>query len=50
VGLYVVYAATTNDAAGTYTVDDYGHGGKAGSGAVAGEDPKGFGLGLTYDF
>lgn len=50
VGMYVVYAATTNDAAGTYTVDDYGHGGKAGSGAIPGEDPKGFGVGLTYDF
>jgi hypothetical protein len=48
--LYVVYAATTNDAAGTYTVDDYGHGGKAGGLAVAGEDPKGFGIGLTYNF
>lgn len=50
VGMYAVYAATTNDATGTYTVDDYGHGGKAGSGAIPGEDPKGFGIGLTYDF
>jgi len=50
VGMYVVYAATSNDAAGTYTVDDWGHGGKAGGGAIPGEDPKGFGVGLTYNF
>lgn len=50
VGMYVVYAATSNDAAGTYSVDDYGHGGKAGGLAVAGEDPSGFGIGLAYNF
>ena len=50
VDMYVVYAATTNDTTGTYTVDDYGHGGKAGGLAVPGEDPKGFGVGLTYNF
>lgn len=56
VDMYVVYAATSNDAAGTYTVDNYGHGGKAGTGggttswAVPGEDPKGFGISLTYNF
>jgi predicted porin len=50
VGMYVVYAATSNDANGTYTVDDWGHGGKAGGGAIPGEDPKGFGVGLTYNF
>ncbi len=56
VDVYVVYAATSNDAGAKYTVDNYGHGGKAGTGtgttswAVAGEDPKGFGVGLTYNF
>ena len=52
VDMYVVYAATSNDAAGTYTVDNWGHGGKAGGLAAVGggEDPKGFGIGLTYNF
>ena len=54
VGMYLVYAATTNEgdsiSGGTYTVDNYGHGGKAGGLAVPGEDPKGFGIGLTYNF
>jgi len=54
VGMYLVYAATTNDGnsttGGTYTVDDWGHGGKAGGLAAPGEDPKGFGIGLTYNF
>ncbi len=50
VDVYVVYAATSNDANGTYTVDNWGHGGKAGGGAISGEDPKGFGVGLTYNF
>lgn len=48
--MYVVYAKTDNDAAATFTADNYGHGGKAGGLAVAGEDPKGFGIGLSYNF
>lgn len=49
VGVYAVYAATSNDAGGTYTVDNWGHGGRSGLPAP-GEDPKGFGIGLTYNF
>lgn len=48
--MYVVYARTTNEAAAAFTVDNYGHGGKAGGLAVAGEDPTGFGVGLSYNF
>lgn len=48
--MYVVYAKTNNEAAATFTADNYGHGGKAGGLAVAGEDPSGFGVGLSYNF
>ncbi|MBI4938758.1 MAG: porin [Nitrosomonadales bacterium] len=48
--MYVVYAKTTNEANARFAVDNYGHGGKAGGLAVAGEDPAGFGIGLTYNF
>lgn len=48
--LYVVYAKTDNDIAAAFTADNYGHGGKAGGLAVAGEDPRGFGVGLSYNF
>ncbi len=48
--MYVVYAKTTNEAAAAFTADNYGHGGKAGGLAVAGEDPRGFGVGLSYNF
>ncbi len=48
--LYVVYARTDNDTGAAFTADNYGHGGKAGGLAIAGEDPKGFGIGLSYNF
>lgn len=48
--MYVVYAKTTNKANAAFTVDNYGHGGKAGGMAVAGEDPSAFGIGLSYNF
>ncbi|MBI5659725.1 MAG: porin [Nitrosomonadales bacterium] len=48
--MYVVYAKTTNETNAGFTADNYGHGGKAGGLAVAGEDPAGFGIGLTYNF
>ncbi len=50
VDVYVVYARTDNDAKAAFSVDDYGHGGKAGGYAVAGEDPKGFSIGMSYNF
>jgi len=48
-GMYVVYAQTTNDAAGTFAVDGWGHNTQS-AGMAAGNDPKGFGVGLTYNF
>lgn len=48
--MYVVYAKTKNETAAAFTVDNYGHGGKTGGMAVPGEDPAGFGIGLTYNF
>ncbi len=48
--MYVVYAKTTNETNAKFSVDNYGHGGKAGGLAVAGEDPSGFSIGLTYNF
>jgi len=47
-GLYVAYAVVKNDNAAKYVVDNYGHGGK--SNPVAGEDPSGLSVGITYDF
>lgn len=47
--MYVVYAQTTNDATGTFTVDNWGHNNAAGA-TVAGNDPKGLGVGLSYNF
>lgn len=47
--LYVVYAKVSNDAGGTYTMDGWGHQSRTG-GLVAGEDPSGFGVGLTHNF
>jgi predicted porin len=49
-GMYVVYAKTTNETNAKFAVDNYGHGGKAGTLAVIGEDPSAFGIGLTYSF
>jgi len=48
-GMYVVYAATTNDKAGTFGMDNWGHNSQS-AGMAAGNDPKGFGIGLTYNF
>lgn len=49
-GMYVVYAKTKNDTAGAlYTVNGWGHQAQNGAPA-AGEDPKGFGVGLTHNF
>jgi len=47
--MYVVYAQTTNDAAGAFTVDNWGHNSQS-TGMAAGNDPKGFGVGLSYNF
>jgi predicted porin len=47
--IYAVYAKVSNDAGGTYTMDGWGHQQRTG-GLVAGEDPSGFGVGLTHDF
>jgi predicted porin len=46
---YVVYAVTTNDTAGTFGVDGWGHNSQS-AGMAAGNDPKGFGVGLSYNF
>lgn len=47
--VYVAYAAVSNDSAATYRVDNYGHGANS-TAPAAGEDPKGFSVGLTYNF
>ncbi|MBU0621816.1 MAG: porin [Gammaproteobacteria bacterium] len=47
-GVYVVYAKVSNDAAGTYTMDNWGH--QSRLTVAAGEDPSGFGVGLTHNF
>lgn len=47
--MYVVFAQTTNDAAGTFTVDNWGHNSQS-AGMAAGNDPRGFGVGLSYNF
>jgi len=47
--VYVAYAAVSNDAAAQYRVDNYGHGANS-TGPAPGEDPKGFSVGLTYNF
>lgn len=54
-GVYVVYAKVTNDTSGSYTMNNWGHQDQVPtSGAtsilVAGEDPSGLGIGLTYNF
>jgi predicted porin len=48
-GVYVVYAKVSNDASGTYVMDNWGHQARS-AGQVAGEDPSGFGVGLTHNF
>lgn len=48
-GVYVVYAKVTNDTNGTYTMNNWGHQDQT-TGMVAGEDPSGLGIGLTYNF
>jgi predicted porin len=48
-GMYVVYAKTTNDTAGAFSVDNWGHNSQS-AGMAAGNDPQGFGIGLTYNF
>lgn len=47
--VYAVYAKVSNDAGGTYTMDNWGHQPRT-AGLVAGEDPSGFGVGLTHNF
>lgn len=48
---YVAYAKTTNDAASTLTVNNYGHGGSAQTGAPgAGQDPSALSIGLSHSF
>jgi predicted porin len=49
-GIYAVLAKTTNEANAQFAVDGYGHGGNAGSLAVAGESPSAISIGMTYDF
>lgn len=49
IGLYVAFANVRNDAAAGYRVDNYGHGANS-TVPAAGEDPKGFSVGLTYNF
>ena len=49
-GIYAVLAKTTNEANAKFAVDGYGHGGNAGSLAVAGESPSAISIGMTYDF
>lgn len=48
-GIYVVYAAVSNDAGAAFRVDNWGHNGTS-TGPAAGEDPRGFGIGLTHNF
>jgi predicted porin len=48
-GVYLVYAKVTNDANGTYTMNNWGHQDQT-TGLVAGEDPSGFGIGLSHNF
>lgn len=48
-GMYVVYAKTTNDTAGAFSVDNWGHNSQS-AGMAAGNDPRGLGVGLTYNF
>ena len=47
-GLYAAFAQVSNDAGAAFAVDNYGHGGN--SALAAGEDPKGFSVGLTNNF
>lgn len=48
-GIYVVYAKVSNDSNGTYSMNNWGHQVQT-VGFAAGEDPSGFGVGLTHNF
>ena len=49
VGVYVVFAKVSNDTNGTYSMNNWGH--QVQTAAVAvGDNPKGLGVGLTYNF
>ncbi|MFY9261434.1 MAG: porin [Gallionella sp.] len=47
--MYVVYAQTTNDTNGAFVMDNWGHNSQS-AGMLKGNDPKGLGVGLTYNF
>lgn len=47
--MYVVYAQTTNDTNATFAMDGWGHNSQS-AGMFKGNDPKGLGVGLTYNF
>jgi predicted porin len=48
-GVYVVYAKVSNNAAGTYSMNGWGHQNQAAAVAV-GDNPSGFSVGLTHNF
>ncbi len=48
-GVYVVYAKVSNNSNGTYTMNNWGHQVQTAA-LAAGEDPSGFGVGLTHNF
>jgi predicted porin len=48
-GVYVVYAKVSNNAAGIYSMNGWGHQNQA-AGVAVGDNPSGFGVGLTHNF
>lgn len=49
-GVYAVFSQVSNDAGGKFVNDSYGHEQSYTGTMVAGEDPSGFGVGLTHNF